>query len=92
MFCYTIKTLGFEDEISLTKICSRILKKYTPGKLTVLSTLEELLGLFLLKEVKPSPDRKVIKRPAKTRSKMTTAITLSRHDMRLRARAEEKSF
>lgn len=54
--------------------------------------LEELLGLFLLKEVKPSPDRKVIKRPPKTRSKMTTAITLSRHDMRLRARAEEKSF
>ena len=92
MFSYTIKTLGFEDEISLTKICSRILKSIPPGKLIVLFSREELLGLFLLKEVKPSPDRKVIELPAKTRSRTTTAITLSRHDVRSRARAEENSF
>lgn len=91
MFCYTIKTLGFEDEISLTKICSRILKKYTPRKAHCTFYAGRVIRVIFI-EVQPSPDRKVIKRPAKTRSKMTTAITLSRHDMRLRARAEEKSF
>ena len=48
---------------------------------------EKLAPLSLLKEGKPSPDRKMIKRltfdnlfPPKTRSKITTAITFSRQN------------
>ena len=56
-----IEAVRFEDEILLF---SRILKNYTSRKASLYDFfLEKLAPLFLLKEVKPSPDSKVIKIP-----------------------------
>ena len=46
----------------LLKVFSCILKKWTPWKASLyFSSLEKLALLSILKEVKPSPDRKIIK-------------------------------
>ena len=56
-----IEAVRFEDEILLF---SRILKNYTSRKVSLYDFfLEKLAPLFLLKEVKPSSDSKVIKIP-----------------------------
>ena len=69
----------------------RVLKKDTPENFTInlLFSPKKLAGLFILKDVKPSPDSRMIKRKncsrhfdilTKTRSRMTTAITFSREN------------
>ena len=76
----------------LTLIFSCILKKHTPRKaLLYFFHQKSQHGFFLLKEVKPSPDRKMVKLPtfenlflplrhsSETRRKMTTASTFLIH-------------
>ena len=83
------------------KVFARVLKKRHPGKASFyLFSLKKLIQLFILKEVKPSPDRKMIIKLlavitcsryydilAKSRCRMTTAITFPRQTTLVHARA-----
>ena len=102
-----LETFRFEDEdhcvdeISLESALRSLKKIDTPSFISLFSP-EKLTRLFLLKEVKPSSDPKVIRLQtfdnliisvtmysifAKTRSRITTAITFSRqNDVGSRAR------
>ena len=71
----------------LTLIFWCILKKYTPRKALLSFVIRKVSTVFLLKEVKPSPDRKMVKlstfetlflslrHSTETRRKMATACT-----------------
>ena len=66
-------------------VFSRILKNYSPLELhSTFFSPEKLARLFFLKEVKPSPDCKMIKLDnlffAKTRSRMRTTIAFFRQN------------
>ena len=68
MLLFTLESLRFEDvneyeyEIELKVLAHVLKKKDTPGKLHLtFFQPKKLVWLFILKEVKPSPDSKMIK-------------------------------
>ena len=79
-----------EDEIYLEVFFAYSQNRYIKESFIVLFSPEKLARLFLLKEFKPSPDRKTRKLPTvhnllpailtKTRSRKMTATTFSRQN------------